>query len=808
MYYRARAISFLLWCLLACNAYAQNNFTLSGRIIGDDLKPLQSAGVYVARFSTGTFSDSAGSFSLTLSKGWNEIAVSYVGYQTEKLNLFIARDTAILITLHTDLQLAEVQITERKLMLNAQHDAAGLITLNRQNFNSLPAFLGENDPVRAIQMQPGVQSGNEGARGIFIRGGSPDQNLILLDGAPVYNPSHVYGFISVFNGDAIDKIQIYKDKYPARFGGRLCSVIDIGASGGDTTQLNGTFSLGFVTSRLNLNGPIGKKKQTTFSASVRGCYIGLYTVPISSRQYKATGFNGNIAYYFADVNAKLVHRLSAKSTLALTFFTNTDFYSFKRGFSSATQTYAEEGLVENCIRWSNYVAALTFTHRFTTNWQMQNLVSFSRYNITTADKNRYSFTRGGSKYYDYNNANTLSYINDFAYRTDVSYNTVLQNLTLGAVINFRMFENGKGVYENDNVGSGLKTSPLSGSLIKSIDASVYAEDQYHPNEHWLISGGIYANVYSAQGFTYGSLLPRVSIVYNPVAKFNLRASVSGLTQNMHLLATASSNILNDYWVPATRQARPETGWNFSAGAIHKLPLNFEWSVDGFYRLMNNVLEYAGGATQSSAYQPWQDQVITGGKGRSYGGEFYVARTKGKITGSVAYTLSWSERRFNSLNEGKYFPYKYDRRHNLAVQMVFLVGKRVELGVAYVYGSGNRFSLPLQSYHTYNIISYYNYLAGNGGAGANQNDVITVYEGRNNVRLPSYQHLDVSFTYRKRVKNLEHAFNMSIYNVYNHYNIFAVYSDYRANADGSRSVVYKKLSLFPVLPSFSYTLKFA
>ncbi len=808
MYYAARAISFFCCLLLYSLLGAQTTYKLSGVVIGDDLKPLQGASIYVARFSSGTFSDSTGHFQLVLASGWNEVSVSYVGYGAEKLNIYLNHDTAVSIMLRTDLQLAEVAITERKQMLNALHDASGVITLTKQNFNSLPAFLGENDPVRAIQMQPGVQSGNEGARGIFIRGGSPDQNLILLDGAPVYNPSHVYGFISVFNGDAIDKIEVYKDRYPSRYGGRLCSVIDIGVSDGDTAKLNGTFSLGLVTSRLNLNGPLTKDKRTTFSVSLRGCYIGLFTAPISSRQYKATGFSGSISYYFADVNAKIVHRFSAKTKLAINFFANNDFYSFKRSFSSATTTYTENGLVQNDISWANYVASAAVVHSFNSRWQMKHQFSFSRYQITTRDKDNYRQTRATYDYYNYNNADTRSYINDIAYRADGTYTTGQQTFTMGAAVTGRFFETGKGNYGNNNVSSGANVYRLNGSLYKTIDAGLYAEDQYHPNEYWLISGGFYANIYNVQGRTFGSLLPRVSVLYNPVAKFYLRASASGLTQNMHLLATASSNILNDYWVPATTAAKPETGWNFSGGMMHKLPLNFEWSVDGFYRLMNNVLEYNNSKSQSSIYQPWEEQVLTGGKGRSYGAEFYVARTKGRVTGSVSYTLSWSERKFESLNEGKFFPYKYDRRHNLAAQMVFLVGRHFELGVAYVYGSGNRLSLPVQSYHTFNGINYYDYTVAIGQGSGNQNDVVTIYGGRNNARLPSYQHLDVSFTYRKRIKRLEHAFNFSVYNVYNHYNIFAVYADYRSNPDGSRSIVYKKLSLFPVLPSLSYTIKFA
>jgi hypothetical protein len=800
----------LLYSFLLCGyslVFSQTSYRLSGRITGDDMRPLNSAAIYVAQFNTGTYSDSLGNFSINLKPGLNEITFSYIGYHAEKTNLLISRDTTIQVLLHTDLTLGEVSVIDRKQILQALHDATGTITLTRQNINSLPQFLGENDPMRALQMQPVVQSGNEGARGIFIRGGSPDQNLMLLDGAPVYNPSHIYGFTSVFNGDAIDHVSVYKDRYPARFGGRLCSVIDVGVAEGDTGKLNGIFSFGLVASRLNLNGPIGKKKKTTFATSVRGCYVGLYTGPISKRQYKSTGYDGRIAYYFGDVNIKLTHRFNNKTKLLANFFTNNDYYSFSRQFNSGTDIYTEKGLTKHDIHWANYVASVLLTHVFSDAWQMNQHLSFSRYRIVNNDHDDYSQNSAAGNWFSDITSQSLSHINDITWQEDATYQTTSQTFIMGAGLTARMFQTGKGTYNFRSSFTDSLQFTVNGSQINTIEAFVFAEDEYHPNNSWLINGGFHARVYVVNKKVFASLLPRVNVLYNPVGKFYLRASASGVSQNIHLLATASSNILNDYWVPATGKVKPETGWNFSAGMTQKLPLNFEWSIDGFYRLMNNVVEYRDGAKQDF-YTPWEDQIVGGGKGRSYGTEIYLARSKGKITGSVSYTLSWSERKFTTLNNNQYFPYKYDRRHNLAMQLTYLVGRHIELGAAYVYGSGNMFSMPAQSYHTFNVLSAYDYWLSQGATNPYYNDVVSVYPGRNNARLPAYQHLDLSITYRKQVKNLQHAFNLSIYNVYNNFNIFAVYSDYRTNPDGSRSIVYKKLSLFPVLPSISYSIKFA
>ncbi|MES2622041.1 MAG: carboxypeptidase-like regulatory domain-containing protein [Bacteroidota bacterium] len=798
MNYAIRILSCFLLALSFGIVSAQSTISLSGRIIADDLSPLMNAGVYVAQFSLGTTSDSSGRFQVNVKPGWNDVSFSYVGYLSETVKLYLTRDTAIHIKLKTNLQLNEVTIIDRKQIINALHEANGTITLRKENFTSLPAFLGENDPMRAVQMQPGI----------FIRGGSPDQNLMLIDGASVYNPAHIYGFISVFNGDAIDHLDVYKDHYPARFGGRLCSVIDVTVSEGDTAKLKGSFSLGFVTSRLHLTGPFTKKKKTTFTLALRGSYIGLYTVPISRRQYRASGFDGSIAYYFGDVNAKVVHRFTNKTRMEFNFFTNNDYYSFDRQYASQSSNYEERGLSDHSIQWANYVASTSLVHEFDDQWQMKQHFSFSRYHIINKDIENYSQTlfQGGG-YDSKSSSKTQSFINDFTWREDATYTTQQQTFMMGAGVSALIFETGKGNYAYSSSNVETEVDKLEGSRFKTYDAFVYVEDEYHPHEHWMINGGFHVRVYNVQKKTFVSFLPRVNVLYNPVAKFYLRGSASGLSQNLHLLATATTNILNDYWVPATAKAKPENGWNFSGGMTQKLPLNFEWSIDAFYRVMNNVIEYKEGNEQASIYTPWETQITAEGRGRSYGTEFYIARTKGKLTGSVAYTLSWSERKFKDINKGKYYPYKYDRRHNLAAQLTYLIGKHFEVGTAFVYGSGSMYSSPVQSFHTYGIISSYDFQLAQGSQNPYYNDIVTIYSGKNNARLPAYQHLDVSFTYRKRKKNLEHAFNLSVYNVYNNFNIFQVYSDYRTNEDGTRSMVYKQLSLFPVLPSLSYTIKF-
>ncbi len=805
-----KSIATFLICVCTITLYSQQKIVLSGNILSDDFSPLSNAIVQVSNSSNATLSDVDGNFKLEITKGLQEITCSFIGLKTQKFSLFIAADTSIHIRMKPNLQLGEITIVDKKLLRAADHEASGIITLRKENFTSLPALLGEHDPIRAVQMQPGVQSGNEGSRGVFVRGGSPDQNLMLVDGTPVYNPAHLYGFLSVFNGDALEKIDVYKDRYPARFGGRLGSVMDIETDAGNPFHIKGSFSIGLLTSRIHLEGPIGKKKNTTFSFSGRVCYIGLFTEPISKAQYKKAGVNGSIGYYFGDINAKIAHHFSENDRLEWSFFSNNDLYQFERKYNNQSPYYTTEGNFLQKVDWANYVSSLKWTHHFGKKWKMENSLSFSQYIVNSTQNNYYKAVDVASSF-EYKNISylsTTSFIRNIAFKSDWKYELdKKQTLRMGASVGNILFQTGKGNFHSENNYYGNYDFRLNNDSVSAIEAFAYIEDEFHPSEKWQLNCGFHIRTYTVEGKTFSNFLPRFSMLFSPVKTFSIRAAASGLSQNSHLLVSSRADVLNDYWVPAKSSAPPETGWNFSAGVIHKLPLNFEWSIDGFYRAMNNLIDYKTSAINNKTPTPWYEQIEKGGKGRAYGAEFYVARNKGRVTGSVAYTLAYSERKYTQLNQGNFFPYKYDRRHNIAIQINFKINEHWEIGASWVYGSGNRITLPVQSHASWAEINYYNYLVQNGYPTYQTRNDITLYTNRNGYQLPAYHHLDVAFTYKKRVKKLEHIFNFSIYNLYNRFNIFSVYSDERTGADGKQVLVYKQLSLFPILPSIAYTIKF-
>ena len=804
-----RFFSIFLLYLFTLSSSAQKKHILSGTILADDFSSLSNAVVKEINTSDAVLTDSMGNFQIALTQGLHEILVSYIGLKTQSLHLFISRDTSIHVKMKTNLQLGEVTIVDKKFLRAADHEASGVITLRKENFTSLPALLGEHDPIKAVQMQPGIQSGNEGSRGVFVRGGSPDQNLMLVDGTPVYNPTHLYGFLSVFNGEAIEKIDVYKDRFPAKFGGRLGSVMDIETDAGNPFHIKGSVSFGLLTSRIHLEGPIGKKKHTTFSFSGRVCYIGLFTVPISKAQYKKAGIEGKIGYYFGDINAKIAHDFSAKDRIEWSFFSNNDLYQFERKYASSNPYYSTEGNFLRKVDWANYVSSLKWLHRFGEKWSLQTGLFFSEYIVHSTENQYYKEVDAVSnyEYKNISNLKTTSFIRNIGFKTDaVHLLSKMQTFKMGAGVSSVLFQTGKGngSYQSNFYGSGSYT--LKNDSVSAIEGYAYIEDEFRPNINWLLNCGFHVRTYTIEGTTFSTFLPRFNILFSPIKNFSLRAAASGVSQNSHLLVSSNVDVLNDYWVPAKKAAPPETGWNFSAGMLHKLPLNFEWSIDGFYRLMNNLIDYKSSGKNNFG-SVWYDAIEKGGKGRAYGAEFYLARSKGRVTGSIAYTLAYSERKYSQLNDGSYFPYKYDRRHNIAIQLNFKINEHWEVGASWVYGSGNRITLPLQSYSSFSSVSYSDYLLKQGYTNYINGNDITIYTKRNGYTLPAYHHLDIAFTYKKRVKKLEHIFNLSIYNLYNRFNIFSVYTDDRNTSDGKQIIVYKQLSLFPILPSISYTIKF-
>ncbi len=804
--HRARVLCLFLLVFGFANSFAQTaKVKLSGTVLSDDFHPLENASIYLSGFSIGTQTDSSGNFLLLLSKGEQHISVSYVGFEPFHFNLNLQRDTAVQVILKNRPDSFWVEIIDLRPTPPLNQDETGIITLKAENIQMLPSTFGEHDLVKAVQMLPGVQSGNEGVSGIFVRGGSPDENIVLLDGATVYNPSHLYGFISVFNSDAVSSVSLHKSDYPAQFGGRLGSVMDVQTAEGDTGAYKGSFTVGLLTSRAHFEGPL-KKPNTTLSISARGCYVGAYLGPLSAMQFKKAGYQGNVSYFFYDLNVRLVHHFKPGTSVALMFFMNDDRYKLTTGSAFHSTNEDEVSTSTKTLGWKNYAASADFKQRVGSRVDFEQLIAFSRYELDNGNNYRYTYDQQHYHYEQLSKWLHHSYVNELTIKPEFVFRLTSHHVLRGGLsYHFRQFQTGRidGEYYRSNFDSS--TYVQAAELINTHHINAYLQYDLNPVKWFALQTGVRLSSYMVKGLNWLYPQYRINVQLMPIDAFGFRAATSTADQPIHMLTNSTNDIALDYWVPATALLKPQTGWQASAGIMGKIRRAFSWSIDGFYKSMHGLTDLKQGSTFEKAGNAWENEVLTNGDGRAYGMEIFFAKTGYKLNVQLAYTLQWSERKFAELNDGKYFPYGFDRRHDLAIAASYHFNDHWDASIDWVYGTGNRYTLPVQFYSSYGTLDYNNYLYSVNGFYPTGGESVTAYNPKNSYTLPAFHHLDVGCNYRKRHGKLEHVLNISIYNVYSRQNVFSVYTDYRLDDAGNFKLHIKQLSLFPILPSVSYTL---
>jgi hypothetical protein len=787
---------------------AQQTFWIKGKITSDENEALPAVNVFDRESATGTYSDSAGNFQLQSEKGKHHLLFSYVGFETKEIDFILRKDTMLKVVLKKSILLNAVTIIEKKKEASLKQEATGTFILRAENIAALPSVLGEQDLVKAVQMLPGVQSGNEGIGGIFVRGGSPDQNLILLDGATVFNPSHLYGFISVFNSDMVGMLTMHKNDMPARYGSRLASVLEIETQSGDTSSRKGSVAIGLVTSKANINGPF-RNKNTTYNFSARGSYMGAISSPISAMQFRKEGYEGNIRYFFFDVNGRIDHRFNRKTSLSLSYFTNYDFYQIRTGDSFNSIVYNKKSSSTKGLSWINMASSATLKHQINSNAHFIQQVTYSRYWLKTSSAWESREARDNITYFEESfKQNHVAAVNNISFKSEItkSFGNIHQ-LTGGVEYFARIFQIGKTDRVRYRMGKDSIENKSSAPLITGHDMSGYAEYQLNP-VHWLtLHTGFRLTAYAYQDFFKMYPQYRASIYFKPLKYLNFRLSANSSVQTVHLLSSTSADMPVDYWVPATGKVDPETSRQFSGGMFGNFAKRFQWSIDGFYRKMEHLADFKGGSDFKRAGARWETSLFGNGTGEAYGAEFFLSKSGNKISAQASYTLQWSNRRFKEINYGEAFPYRYDRRHNIALALNYRLNKKWDFSMSWVYGSGNMFTMPTQYYHSYWGVLIADLYATIDGVAPEQGEVITVYNKRNSFRLPAYHHLDVAANYRWKKRKHEQSLNISIYNVYSRFNVFAVYADYRYDSNGNGKLFLKQLSLFPILPSITYSVYF-
>ncbi len=788
---------FLSFFFCSQNSFAQK-YTINGYVQdADSGEKLLGVNIFDIKSKSGATTNTYGFYSLTLPKDSVYIAFSYVGYQTKYIGIYLDKDITLNIDLGSAVDLEEVVVVAEELERIEENTRMSTVTVPIETIKKIPALLGEVDVLKALQLLPGVQSGGEGQSGLYVRGGSPDQNLILLDGVPVYNASHLFGFFSVFNADAIKDVSLTKGGFPARYGGRLSSVIEINMKEGDSKEWHGTASIGLIASKLTLEGPLIKDK-TSLIVSARRTYIDAIARPIIKKSFESPdGSSEGIAgYFFYDVNAKINHKFSDKDRLYLSLYTGRDRFYFREKYKDTFEDGNSTSTTSVGLGWGNITSALRWNHLWSNKLFSNTTLTFSRYDFDTSAGDEYEGIENSIEFKENFNLNYLSGIDDFGAKIDFDYVPNPNHyIRFGANATHHVFNPGE--FKLDIVFEGLfETDPLDTLLgqevVSAQEYAVYIEDDFKIGESFKANVGVHFSAFDVGSKFYSSIQPRVSLRYLLPGKVALKASYANMRQYVQLLTNEGLGLPTDLWLPTTDRIKPQDSWQAAIGIAKTFKDDYEFSLEGYYKEMTNLISYKEGASLFELTD-WQDRV-TQGDGTSYGAELLIQKKRGRLSGWIGYTLSWALRQFDDLNFGKEFPFKYDRRHDLSIVATYKINDRINVAGTFVYGTGNAVTLANSIYRG----TYPSSLEGLGLGGFNFSQQLEYYNDRNNFRMKSYTRADVGVNFSKQKKRFKRTFSLGAYNVTNRKNPFFLYVD-NDNSSSNNDRVLKQVSLFPIIP---------
>lgn len=780
-----KSLGLFVWFLLtAAAALAQDKYTVNG-YVRDSISGESIISATITINGKAVNSNQYGFYSLTLPPGEYDLTVSHVSYITTSFKIRLEKNIEQnVFLLPKSSAMNEVIVFSKKKDANVRNAQMGKIDLSIGQIRSIPAFMGEVDILKAIQLLPGVQTAGEGNSGFYVRGGGPDQNLIILDDAVVYNTGHLFGFFSIFNSDAIKNTSLIKGGMPPQYGGRLSSVLDVTMKDGNSNQFQAEGGIGLIASRLSLQGPI-KKDKASFIVSARRTYIDALVKPFISKESNAYGSG----YYFYDLNAKINYKFSEKDRLFLSGYFGRDVFSYRDKKLSFRAD----------IPWGNSTGTLRWNHVF-------NRKLFAN---TTVVYNDYNFNFGAAQ----NNfeINLASGIRDITAKVDFDfYPSGQHKIKFGGIFTHHKFI--------PNVTSGRQDSvifkPSNSGVKYALENALYVQDDWDLSNDLKLNYGLRWSHFSQIGpYTkyvkddnqnkldstkYGSfenvkawwgLEPRITLRYSVSANTSLKGSVTRNLQFIHLVSNAGTTLPTDLWVPSTFRVKPQISWQYAGGVFRNFKNNeYETSIELYYKRMQNQIEYKEGYSPSLR-DPEEEFVF--GKGWSYGSELFINKTRGRLTGWIGYTLSWTWRKFPALNGGEKYPAKYDRRNDLSVVGTYELNSKWKLGSVFIYATGNATSLPERFYVIDGVLTQ-------------------EYSAINKYRLPSYHRLDLSATYtpQKKNKKFQSSWVFSVYNLYNRKNPYFIYFDQSGSPyNGSLEIQAKQVSLFPVLPSVTWNFKF-
>ncbi|PJJ83563.1 TonB-dependent receptor [Mucilaginibacter auburnensis] len=770
-------LSLLLVSFRSVNAFAQKNFVVSGTIKDSATgETLIGATVRLVELKqSGGVTNSYGFYSLTAPQGNYTLAVSFVGYNTITQPVQLTANMQANISLTANNTLTEVSINARSghEADNIESPQMGLMRLDVKQLDNIPVIFGEKDVLKTIQLLPGIKSTGDGNTGFYVRGGGSDQNLILLDEAIVYNASHLFGFFSTFNTDAIKDVSMYKGGMPAQYGGRMSSVLDIKMLEGNDKTFSVQGGIGLIASRLKVEGPLVKNKGS-FMVSARRTYADTFL------KLSSDSTTRNASLYFYDINAKANYRFDDKNALFVSGYFGKDVLGLKNNFET---------------NWGNQTATVRFNHIFNSKLFLNTSLIYSNYSYVIQSYNANRDFRITSKIRDFNLKEDFQYFISDRHTLSFGVNAVRHSIAPGEI-------------------SSSGTSSINNRTIQNrfgIEASAYISDEWKPAERLSIIVGTRLswfsligpgkiNTYNDNGtivatnnYTSGQIIktyfnpePRVSMNYKLTELSSVKASYNRNTQNIHLLANSTASTPTDLYVMSSNNIKPGISDQFSIGYFRNQADNtYEFSAEAYYKGMQNLIDYRDGS-QLVGNEDVESQLVYG-KGRAYGIELFAKKRTGRLTGWIGYTLSKTERKFDAINKGQYFPATYDRTHDISIVAIFKASKRVTVSSTFVYGTGNAVTYPQGKYQVGGITTFY-------------------YPLRNADRMPAYHRLDLGVTLDGREhKRFHSSWTFGLYNAYNQKNPYTI--TFRDNEKDPSRTEAVKTSLFGIVPSVTYNFKF-
>ncbi len=726
-----------------------------------------------------------------------KLIISFVGYKPKPVFVLATSNQRIDILLSRQANLPEVEIKAPR-SLKSDNTEISLLEIPLTNVKLLPSLMGETDLFRVFQLMPGIQAGKEGTSGLFVRGGSPDQNLVLLDDIPLYYVNHVGGFISVFIPEAINSVKLYKGGFPARFQGRLSAIIDARMKDGNISARHGNYTFGLLSSKFTLEGPF-KDKKTTYLFSARRSMFDLLTRGFSGL---SSGFKNSFGYTIYDFNGKISRQVGAKNRVNFSLYSGHDrIFSRSNADENDDANSLNKIKSKNYTQWGNTCAAIRWNHivndrlisNYTFGYTTFYLMLKSKAELIVKANNHISGT-----YKDKFKSN----VNDLLIKSDFDY-----FLSSSHTIKF-----GVNLTQHFFKPASRSISLLTDSLFnydtayysqrfKGLETNFYVEDEFRINKKLMLNMGIALASLLTDKKIFPSVQPRLSVNYKVADYFSVKTSYSRMTQFMHMLSNSDGGLPTDIWVPATRKAIPENASQYVLGmAWYPLKTSIlEVTAEGFYKSMTHLVDYSdGGSLIDGGTLNWESVIENNGTGKAYGLELMVQKNEGKTTGWIGYTLSRNTRQFENLNSANPFAYKYDRTHDFSIVATHHFDEKFSISATWVYSTGNPVTLATTQYELNDMGQYDTY------TGSLRYQKVYVYGKRNNYRVKDYHRMDISFNFtRPRKKGLE-TFSIELYNAYNRMNTFALF--YEKDRKTGEIKLYS-LTLFPFLPSFSWSYNF-